>query len=127
MSTWNNYVESELLSNGISEGAIIGTDGAVWGKSKTFPATAAELKAFISKFEDLEALAESGIIMGGTKYFYLSSDHDVIRASKGTDSLHAMKLKKLYIIALYNNQECPTPKAANTVEKLGNYLAEYGH
>ncbi|KAK2701358.1 zinc transporter zipt-7.2-like [Artemia franciscana] len=48
MSTWNNQDESESFSKDISEGAIIGTDGVVRGKPETFPATAAELKAFIS-------------------------------------------------------------------------------
>ena len=126
MNSWIDHIKSQLLSKGISEAAIIGVDGSVWAKSREFSATAAELKAFISKY-DSDEFSENGIMMGGMKYFYLSRDHGVVRAKKGQNGFHAMKLKQLYIIALYDVINCPPPEAAITVENYGNYLSKSGY
>ncbi|KAK2715711.1 hypothetical protein QYM36_010326 [Artemia franciscana] len=126
MNFWINHLESELLSNGhISEAAIIGVDGSVWGKSKGFPAKAAELKAFVSKF-DSDEFSENGIMMGIIMmYFYLSRDH--VRARKGDYGIHAIKRKQLYVIALYDPKNCSQPEAAITVESYGDKLCEIGY
>ncbi|QQP54431.1 Profilin, partial [Caligus rogercresseyi] len=52
---------------------------------------AGELKSLASMYGSTESLALNGIVVGGTKYMFLSSTDRVLRAKKGKGGLHCMK------------------------------------
>ena len=45
----------------------------------------------ISKYNNTDQLAQSGVTIAQKKYMYLSSTEKVIRAKKGTSGVHAIK------------------------------------
>ena len=50
-----------------------------------------ELRTLIAKYNNVDAMATSGITIAGIKYMYLSSNDKVIRAKKGMNGVHTIK------------------------------------
>jgi hypothetical protein len=45
----------------------------------------------IGKFNNVDQMAQNGVMLAGTKYMYLSSTDKVLRARKGTNGVHVIK------------------------------------
>ncbi|KAK2727565.1 hypothetical protein QYM36_008145 [Artemia franciscana] len=116
MNSWNYQLESELLSKGISEAAIIDVDGLLLAKAGNFPITEDQLKAF-AKF-DTDDFRKNGIRVGVIRYFYFSECNGEILGQIGENGLYAMKMNQLYVIALYNTKRCK--RAPEIVGRFGD-------
>ena len=79
----------------------------------------------ISKYNNTDQLAQSGVTIAQKKYMYLSSTEKVIRAKKGTSGVHAIRTTQTYIVCVYENPIVPE-QAASVTEKLGDYLIQVG-
>jgi len=128
--SWQSYIDDQLLStNMIKHAVICGHDGNVWATSKDFKPTPEELRGIASKFDSEEALAASGITLGGMKYMYLSRVADrplkVVRAKKGQSGVHCIKTGQSFIMCIYDDPIVPE-QAALVTEKLGDYLLSVG-
>ena len=90
--SWQSYVDDQLLNTKMVTHAVIcGHDGNIWATSNNFGITPDELRALISKYNNTDQLAQSGVTIAQKKYMYLSSTEKVIRAKKGTSGVHAIK------------------------------------
>merc|ERR1712096_405375 len=117
--SWQDYVNTQLVSKGVKEGAIAGKDGNIWAKSDTFALTVDEVKVLAEKF-DSGALA-------GQKYFYLSTDEDgnVLRGKQGKGGVHVMRTGQTILMGVYEEPMAPA-QAATITESLGDYLKNAG-
>jgi len=130
MSSWQQYIDDQLLATKMVKHAVIcGHDGNVWAASKEFKPTPEELKSIISKFDNVETLAATGVTINGMKYMYLSREVDrplkVVRAKKGTSGVHCIKTGQTFIMCVYEDPMI-AEQAAVVAEKLGDYLLGVG-
>jgi len=127
--SWQAYVDDQLLrTQKVKHAVICGHDGTMWASSSGFPVTADELKALVSKYEDVSELSTGGLKVGSKKYMYLSSDPEkgVVRGKLGTSGIHCIKTKQTYIICIYE-EPIKHEQAAIVVETLGDYLVGVGY
>ena len=127
--SWQAYVDDQLLrSQKVKHAVICGHDGTMWASSSGFPVTTDELKALVSKYEDVSELAANGLKVGSKKYMYLSSDpqRGIVRGRLGSSGIHCIKTKQTYIIGIYE-EPIRHEHAANVVERLGEYLLGVGY
>lgn len=124
--SWQSYVDDQLLNTKMVTHAVIcGHDGNIWATSNSFGVTPEELRSLISKYNNTDQLAQSGVTIAQKKYMYLSSTEKVIRAKKGTSGVHAIKTTQTYIVCVYEDPIVPE-QAASVTEKLGDYLIQVG-
>ena len=76
--SWQDYIDMKLVGRELKEAVIAGHDGNVWAKSSNFNVTPGEIQAILNNYSSQESLASSGFSLGGTKYFYLSRNYEVI-------------------------------------------------
>ena len=50
-----------------------------------------ELKSLLSRYANTDELAMKGVMIGGTKYMFLSATDRVVRGKKGTSGVHCIK------------------------------------
>jgi profilin len=127
--SWDSYIQDQLLAtNHIKHAVICGHDGNIWAKSADISVDPADLKTFITNFNQSgqENFKTSGAKMGGQKYMYLSSNEKVARFKKGTSGIHTIKTTQAFIICWYIEPTMPE-QAASITEKLGDYLIQVGY
>merc|ERR1712080_6850 len=88
--SWQSYVDDQLISTKLIKDAVIaGHDGNIWASSAGFSVTAAELKVILDRYTNTEQMAMNGLMVGGTKYMFLSANDRVIRGKRtGGGALH---------------------------------------
>merc|ERR1712115_524859 len=75
--------------------------------------TAAELKVILDRYTNTDLMAMNGLMVGGTKYMFLSANDRVIRGKKGTAGVHCIKIVQALIVCVY--EEPVVPEQAATV------------
>merc|ERR1711962_1973319 len=101
--SWQSYVDDQLISTNMIKNAVIaGHDGNIWASSTGFNVTAAELKVILDRYTNTDLMAMNGLMVGGTKYMFLSANDRVI-------------------VCVYEEPVVPE-QAATVTEKLGEYL-----
>ena len=50
-----------------------------------------ELKTLLTRYANTDELAMNGVMIGGTKYMFLSATDRVVRGKKGTSGVHCIK------------------------------------
>ena len=124
--SWQDYVDKQLVGTGFVKcAAIVGLDGAIWAKSANFDLQAAEAKTFATNYSKVSHFQANGVVLAKTKFVFLSGTDSVLRGKKNKEGVHCMKTKTGIIIAIYEEPTTPQ-EAANVVEKLGEYLVQYG-
>jgi len=125
--SWQSYVDNQLVGTHIiAKGAIVGLDGNTWATSPGFTVTPAEGAALAALFNTPANAFGSGITVGGVKYLTLKADNRSIYGKKGTAGVCTVKTGQCIIIGVYGDGAQPGA-AANTVEKLADYLIENGY
>ena len=125
--SWQSYVDDQLLATKqVTKAAIAGHDGTIWATSEGFSVSQEEVKAILANFADQEKLAQNGLTIAGSRYIFLSSTENVIRAKKGPNGLHVMKTKQAVIVCQYEEPVRPE-QCATVTEKLGEYLITVGY
>jgi len=124
--SWQEYVDNQLVGSGdVSKAAICGLDGAIWAISAGFEVTAAETAALVKSFGK-DDLTMTGLMIGGTKFIFLSGDSELMRGKKGTTGVHISKTTKAVIVAQYT-EPIQAGQCAKTVEALADYLKGCGY
>merc|ERR1712126_733922 len=125
--SWQSYVDDQLISTNMIKNAVIaGHDGNIWASSTGFNVTAAELKVILDRYTNTDLMAMNGLMVGGTKYMFLSANDRVIRGKKGTAGVHCIKTVQALIVCVYEEPVVPE-QAATVTEKLGEYLISVGY
>merc|ERR1712048_1358242 len=114
--SWQDYIDTQLVGKELKEAVIAGHDGNVWAKSQNFNVTPNELQAILNNYGNQESLASSGFSLGGTKYFYLSGDDEVIRGKQGKGGV-CVKTNQALLVGVYEDPMAPGT-AAQITEKL---------
>ena len=124
--SWQDYIDTQLVGKDLKEAVIAGHDGNVWAKSQNFNVTPNEIQAILNNYGNQGSLASSGFSLGGTKYFYLSGDDEVIRGKQGKGGVHCVKTNQALLVGVYEEPMAPGT-AAQITEKLGDYLKGVGY
>ncbi|XP_045597772.1 profilin-1A [Procambarus clarkii] len=119
--SWNTYVENLENTSGVTKAAIYGLDGSPWAASQGWTATPKQIQDIVKAFADPSSLRASGIWLGEDKYFFLSSDSEVMRGKKGQNGVHICKTKSAIIIGYYEDPIQPG-QCAKEVENVAEYL-----
>ena len=116
-------------SGALSACAIADNAGNIWGQSEHFPGFNADEAAKLNElFADPIARASEGIVVGGTRYVFLSGgdDYGVVRGKKGADyGVVVKKTKTAFVIGIHGNN-LETRQVSAHVEQFGDYLAGQG-
>ncbi|MHC8394312.1 profilin [Pseudomonas sp. LB3P93] len=124
--TWQNYIDQTLIGTGhISEAAIIGLDGTIWGSSAGFTIIPNEWTSLLKAFTD-SATAWKGLRINTEKYLVVKADDRSIYAKKAATGIVSVKTATAVIIGMYGAKVIPG-NAAGTVEKLADHLLEQGY
>merc|ERR1712126_375512 len=100
--SWQDYIDTQLVGRELKDAVIAGHDGNVWAKSQNFNVTPGEIQAILKNYDNQESLASSGFHLGGTKYFYLSGDDEVIRGKQGKGGVHCVKTNQTLLVGVYD-------------------------
>lgn len=128
--SWQVYVDEHLLTElpsggSLSQGAIVGQDGAVWAQSAGFPEiTDDEVAKIMEELNSPGKIAQSGLFLGGTKYIVIPGEPgEVIRGRKNQDGVTIKKTLTALVIGIYG-EGVQAGDANTVVENLGDYLIE---
>jgi profilin len=125
--SWQEYVDSHLVGTGhVKKAMIIGLDGSTWATSAGFSIKPDEAKKLIQAFSDPSQALANGIVLAGTKYMTLRADNRSVYGKKGATGFCAVKTNQAVLISAYDETIQPG-QAANTTEKLADYLIENGY
>jgi len=125
--SWQSYVDDQLVgTKNLTKGALLGLDGNTWATSPGFKVTPAEGAALAALFNNPPNAFSTGITVAGTKYLALKSDNRSIYGKKGAAGVCTVKTGQTLIIGVYGEGIQPG-SAANSVEKLADYLIENGY
>lgn len=124
--SWQEYVDSTLISTGtVSAAAIVGLDGNVWSASAGFTVTEKEALKLIAGFDDQTCLF-GGVFAGGVYYLFLRASDDTIHGKRGEKGIVICKTAKTIIIGTYRDGMA-AGNCSVTVSKLMDYLKNAGY
>ncbi|KEF59677.1 profilin [Exophiala aquamarina CBS 119918] len=129
--SWQAYVDSSLIGTGaVDQAAIFNSEGtSVWATSPGFSVNPAELQEIVGAFKDTQVpkkVQAAGVHVAGVKYFVIKAEDQSIYGKKGREGIIIVKTKQALLVAHYPQTVQPGT-AANTVEKLGDYLVSVGY
>ena len=125
--SWQSYVDTSLVGSGhIQKAAIVGLDGSVWAHSGGFNVAASEATGVVGNFNNPGAAQAGGVTVGGVRYLTLKADARSIYGKKGAGGVVTVKTNQCVLVGVYGEGTQPGA-AANTVEKLADYLIENGY
>lgn len=120
--SWETYRDNLIASGNVDQVAIIGAeDCTVWTQSPGFNVQPAEARSIVTGFTNVDSLSEKGITVGGTKYFFLTSDDKQIQGKKGAAGVSIGKSVKCVIVATYKEGQQPG-NARKVVENMCDWL-----
>jgi len=116
-------------SGALAACAITDHVGNIWGQSELFPGFNAEEAANVrALFADPVGRASEGVVVGGTRYVFLSGGDDfgVVRGKRGSEyGVVIKKTKTAFVIGIHGNN-LETRQVSAHVEQFGDYLAQQG-
>ncbi|KAK5982442.1 Profilin [Trichostrongylus colubriformis] len=132
MSGWDAYINTMTeASPAIKRAAIVGTaDGSIWARTQdpnTFAATDAELKKFVSLFDNLNDVPAQGVDLEDVHYIVPRTEDNLIFGKKDKSGFFAAKTKSAVLIAVYEGENQVSAQVRASVEKLAKYLEEIGY
>ncbi|VDM75022.1 unnamed protein product [Strongylus vulgaris] len=131
MSGWQAYITSMTDSSpAIKRAAIIGTDGSVWARTQNanaFRATEAELKKFVTLFDNLDNVPSTGADLEEIHYIVPRTEENLIFGKKEKMGFFAAKTKTAILIAMYEGENQVSAEVRTAVEKMAKYLEDSGY
>eukprot|EP01111_Echinosteliopsis_oligospora_P017393 TRINITY_DN750_c0_g1_i1.p1 TRINITY_DN750_c0_g1~~TRINITY_DN750_c0_g1_i1.p1 ORF type:complete len:125 (-),score=28.22 TRINITY_DN750_c0_g1_i1:69-443(-) len=122
--SWQAYVDDQLVGAGFAGAAIIGLDGGSWA-SKNLNLKPGEGQKIANLFKNPANAYAEGITVNGIKYLCVKSDDRSIYGKKAATGVNCVKTSKAVLIGIYAEGFQPG-QAANTIEKLADYLISTG-
>jgi len=125
--SWQSYIDDQLMNTNLIKHAVIaGHDGNIWATSKEFKVSADELKKLLQNYDDTSSLQQSGPVVGGVKYMFLSKNDRVLRLKYKQGGCHCIKTVQALILCVYEPPTMPE-QVATVTERLGEYLISVGY
>eukprot|EP00762_Andalucia_godoyi_P007614 ANDGO_00827.mRNA.1 Profilin len=125
--SWQQYVDSSLMGTGkVDAGAIFGVAGGIWAKSANFNLSEAEVAKLAENYKTPSNFFGTGIIVEGTKYMTIKGEERSVYGKSGKDGVCMAKTNQCVVIATYKAPRT-AEGAAVAVEKLADYLIQYGY
>ena len=125
-SSWQVYVDTNLVGAGLAQAAIVGIQGGVWATSSGITLQAKEISTLSGAFNDASGIRANGLFLSGAKYFVLRADDLSIYGKLDQGGAICVKTKQTILIGIYDASMMPGA-AANIVEKLADELINRGY
>ncbi|MFJ8432505.1 profilin [Kitasatospora sp. NPDC094019] len=125
---WQTYVDNQLVGSRNLDGGIIvsAADGGTWAQSSGFSLNAGEGAALVALYKNPGDAFTNGVTVGGVKYTVgIKADARSIYVRKGSAGIVLVRTSQAILVGRYSERHQPAV-AAQTVEKLGDYLIENG-
>ncbi|XP_053207820.1 uncharacterized protein LOC128391888 [Panonychus citri] len=124
--SWQSYVDNQICSQVSCKIAVIAglQDGTVWAKYEADEnkVTPEEMKTIADGMRNNPgAFQETGIRLGGEKYFCLFAENNLLRGRKGSSALIIVATNTC-LLAAATTDGFPPGQLNTVVEKLGDYL-----
>jgi len=126
--SWQAYVDTSLVgTHDVDKAAIFNIDGnSVWATSPGFTISPPEMHEVIACYKDNAKAFSSGFHIAGTKYLTIKADDRSLYGKQGKVGIIIVKTKQAMLIA-HHPETVQAGVAANTVEKLADYLIGVGY
>jgi len=126
--SWQAYVDTSLVGTGdVDKAAIFNTEGnSVWASSPNFHISPTEMAEVVACYKDNAKAFSSGFHVGGTKYLTIKADERSLYGKQGKVGIIIVRTKQAMLVA-HHPETVQAGVAANTVEKLGDYLIGVGY
>ncbi|KAK5081545.1 profilin, required for normal timing of actin polymerization in response to thermal stress [Lithohypha guttulata] len=112
------------------KGAIFNSEGnSVWAVSSGYKVTPQEVQKIVAAYKDTKDVKDiqgTGFYIAGDKFITIKADDRSIYGKKGKEGVVIVKTKQAILIGHYPEHVQPG-SAANTVEKLADYLVGVGY
>jgi profilin len=127
MSSWQDYIDNNLLgSSCITGAAILQLDGVTIAASQDFAVSTEEVYSILDGMQDSALFYQRGVMINGVLHVPLSVTANIVRARNGTKGVCIYKTDKLLIVSTYDEPIKPI-QAASVVEELGVFLRNQGY
>lgn len=124
--SWQAYADNLVATGTLSKAGLFGHNGAPWAVSAGFGCNAAEGAKIAGLFSTAGKAFSDGIHIEGKKYLAVKADERSIYGKLGAGGCVIVKTKQAILIATYGEGHQPGA-AANSVEKIADYLIEQGY
>jgi len=126
--SWQAYVDTSLVGTGdVDKAAIFNSEGnSVWATTPGFQVTPHEMGEVAACYKDSGKAFASGFHIAGIKYLTIKADDRSLYGKQGKVGIIIVKTKQAMLIA-HHPETVQAGVAANTVEKLGDYLIGVGY
>jgi profilin len=127
MTSWQNYIENNLIGSGsITDAAILQLDGVTLAASKDFVISSEDARFILDGMKDSSLFYKRGVVINGVRHIFRSGSANIVRAEKETRGVYIYKTDKLLIVCTYDMPIKPT-HAASAVNLLASSLVELGY
>ncbi|RAQ46639.1 profilin [Aspergillus flavus] len=101
--SWQDYVDYQLIQQGLAHAAFIGEDLVVWASSEGFNLSEAERRAMFDAFENQDHFYESGLDLTGRHFHPAAADDRIIRVVQEGNGAMLVRMKGFIIVGEYGN------------------------
>jgi profilin len=126
-STWQMYVDDQLVATGdVCGAAIVGAgDGSVWA-AKNLALKQGEGSALLALFKTAADVADSNaFFIGGVRYLTVRADAHAVYGKMSNCGVICAKTGHCVVVGRYDDDIQPG-QAVVRVEKLADYLVQHG-
>ncbi|MDJ0617999.1 MAG: profilin [Calothrix sp. MO_192.B10] len=125
MTSWQGYIDKNLVGFGIDRAAIFGHDGTSKATSPGFDVNFPEIQSLVRAFEDPSDIRHHGIHVGGVDYFTRKSNQRSIYGKNPQGGVAIVKTLHNIVIGVYGSKLIPA-EANSVVEGFADYLILVG-
>ncbi|KAE8337191.1 hypothetical protein BDV24DRAFT_154511 [Aspergillus arachidicola] len=123
--SWQDYVDHQLIKQGLAHAAFIGDDLAVWASSEGFYLSEAERQAMFDAFKNPYHVYESGLDLAERHFSAVVADDRIIKVTQGKNGAMLVKMKSFIIVGEYG--ALPPVQAQHFISKVADYLTSAGY
>ncbi|EED14281.1 hypothetical protein TSTA_104950 [Talaromyces stipitatus ATCC 10500] len=128
--SWDGYLSQHIVGSGLVDQAILidQSGQSVWGKASDVELTPEEMNKIAFAFNDPTAAQESGITVGGKKYFFGWIDEPadkipVLFCAMGKEGIIAAKCTSSILVSHFPDT-VPANRAVTLITQQAKYLID---
>ncbi|KAB8279778.1 profilin [Aspergillus minisclerotigenes] len=123
--SWQDYVDHQLIRQGLAHAAFIGEDLAVWASSEGFNLSEAERRAMFDAFGNPDHVYESGLYLTGRHFHPVAADDRIIKVTQGRNGAMLVRMKSFIIVGEYG--DLAPAQGQHFINKVADQLTASGY
>ncbi|KAK6812261.1 hypothetical protein RU639_012057 [Aspergillus parasiticus] len=123
--SWQDYVDHQLIEQGLAHAAFIGEDLGVWASSKDYNLSREERQAMFDAFQDPNKLYKSGLDLAGQHFGPIAADDRIVKVGKENNGAMLVRMKGFIIMGEYG--ALAPAQAQYFINKVVDHLTAGGY